>query len=308
MIDVRTELEAFHWTNATWTSGKLIAASPLRYEQHPSFAVMLDHGGWRDWGADDPYWQSGNFTKLLAFLRNETYEETAEYLSAKYGDGSILTYDDEGRPIFRPPDLLQPRIKPRRIPQYILDNYRYRSDYLGRRGISEDIQRLMAIGYDMDSKAVTIPWFNSDGSLGNVMYRKTRGKTFWYRKDSRPIGEMLYGIHLSYKHRLKSAAIVEAPIDGLTLMSNGVYGIATGGTAVTDAKIALILRSPIEELTIWRDQDGAGRTWQRRLVTALRGKIRLKIAKIPKGYKDVNEMVCAGVRVDDVNIRSVTIF
>jgi len=308
MIDVRTELEAFDWTAATWTSRKLICASPTRYESHPSFFVDLETGGWHDSGATDPYWQSGNFTKLLAFLRQETYEETAAYLSAKYGNGDVLTYDDDGRPIFKPPNLLQPRVKPRRIPEYILDDYRYRSEYLGRRGISEDIQRLMNVGYDMSSKAVTIPWLNADGSLGNVMYRKTTDKTFWYRKDSRPIGEMLYGIHLSYKHRLKQAAIVEAAVDSLTLMTHGIYAVATGGTAVTDAKISLLLRSPIEELTIWRDQDEAGRAWQKRLVAAVRGKIRIRIAKLPRGYKDVNEAACAGVDIRSVKIRNIYIF
>lgn len=303
MIDVRTELEAFEWTAATWTSRKLLASSPFRYETHPSFFVDLETGGWHDSGATDDYWSSGNFTKLLAYLRQETYEETADYLSAKYGNGEVLTYDDGGRPIFKPPNLLQPRVKPRRIPRYILDNYRYRSEYLGRRGITEEIQRIMAIGYDMDSKAVTIPWFNADGSLGNVMYRKTVGKTFWYRKDSRPIGEMLYGIHLAYKHRLKRAAVVEAPIDALTLMSNGIYAVATGGTAVTADKISLLLRSPIEELTLWRDQDEAGRAWQKRIVAALRGKIRMRIAKLPRGYKDVNDAACAGVDIRSVKIR-----
>lgn len=83
---------------------------------------------------------------------------------------------------------------------------------------------------------------------------------------------------------------MEAPIDALTLISNGIYGIATGGTAITDAKISLLLRSPIEEITIYRDQDEAGRLWQRRLESELRGKKRLKIAKIPTGYKDVSEV------------------
>src|SRR5690606_40617730 len=113
--------------------------------------------------------------------------------------------------------------------------------------------------------------------------------------DSRPIGEMLYGIHVVYKRRLTKAAIVESPIDALTLMSNGICGLATGGTAVTDAKISLLLRSPIEELTIWRDQDEAGRAWQKRIVAALRGKIQLKIAKIQRGYQDVNEEAFAGI-------------
>src|SRR5690625_1876617 len=89
-VDVRAELEQFDWTNAHWTHDRLIASSPFRYETRPSFFVTLDpsseyYGCWGDSGAVDDEWQSGNFTKLLSFLRAETYEETEEYLRYTYG-------------------------------------------------------------------------------------------------------------------------------------------------------------------------------------------------------------------------------
>lgn len=293
-IDIRAELEPFPWIRATWTESRLLAASPFRYDRQPSFYVILDGddaGCWGDSGASDPDWQRGGIVKLLAFLRDETIGETLEYLTLKYGEDNA---DTSYEPTLNLPQLYIPD-KPRvtRIDSAILEGYRYRSPYLGSRGISEDVQRLMSVGYDRQRRAVTIPWFNADGSLGNVKYRRTDSKTFWYASKARPIREMIYGIHIAYKQRIRRAAIVEAEVDALTLMSAGVFCIATGGTAFNEAKRDLILRSPIEELTLIRDNDPAGRAWRDRIVTELRGKIELRIANVRRPYKDANEEMCA---------------
>lgn len=50
-IDIETELREFDWTRARWTADKLQAASPMRYDQTPSFFVNLDGeyaGTWSD--------------------------------------------------------------------------------------------------------------------------------------------------------------------------------------------------------------------------------------------------------------------
>jgi DNA primase len=87
-VDIRTELEQFNWVQPKWSTDKLIAASPFRYDKTPSFFVNFTGqyaGCFGDSGAYDAEWASGNFVKLLSFLRNETYEETEEYLAGEYG-------------------------------------------------------------------------------------------------------------------------------------------------------------------------------------------------------------------------------
>lgn len=299
-VDVRAELEDFPWINAIWSTTRLMAASPFRYERHPSFYVILDesdpaYGAWGDRGAHDPEWQRGGFVKLLAFLRDETYEETADYLRAKYG---VRSSDDEIT--LRVPRLAADKPRITRIDSAILDRYRFRSSYLGQRGITEAVQRLMRIGYDKSRRAVTIPWFNADDSLGNVKYRRTDSKTFWYASNARPIREMVYGIDVMYSRRIKRAAIVEAEIDALTLMSCGFPAIATGGTAFNSAKRDAILRSPIEEIIVFRDNDPAGRAWRNRVIADLYGKIDVSIALVPTRCKDVNEWIAGGYGPIDV--------
>lgn len=290
-IDVRAELEDFPWINANWTSTRLIASSPFYYDRNPAFYVILDedneaYGCWGDSGADDPEYQRGGFVKLLSFLRDETYEETCDYLAHVY---SIIT-DPNAEFTLKLPKLLKadkPRITA--IDSAILDRYKFRSPYLGGRGISEGVQRLLSVGYDRQRRAVTIPWFNPDGTLGNVKYRRTDSKAFWYEKGARPIREMVYGINVIYSKKITRAAIVEAEVDAMTLMSAGIPAIATGGTAFNEAKRDLILRSPIEKLTTFRDNDTAGEKWENDLIRELCRKLELQRASVPTLFKDVNE-------------------
>lgn len=303
-VDVRAELELFPWLNATWTDTRLIAANPMYYDRKPAFYVILDessdaYGCWGDSGADEPEFQRGGFIKLLAFLRNETYEETSDYLAAKYGEAPSETEEIT----LKLPRLTTDKQRITRINTAKLDAYKFRHPYLARRGISEAAQRLMRVGYDRIRQAVTLPWFNPDGSLGNVKYRRVDSKSFWYEKGARPIREMLYGLDVMYAQRIKRAAIVEAEIDALTFMSAGIPAIATGGSAFTAEKRDLILRSPIETLLIVRDNDTAGRAWRNRVMAEMNGKIDVELALVPRGFKDANEWACAGGDVRQIHTR-----
>ena len=183
MIDVESELREFEWVKPRWTADKLIAASPFRYDKTPSFMVRLQPYGkypagvWTDSGAYDEEWRSGNFIKLLSFLRNESYEETEEYLRTKYmvsADGDII--------------VVQPKLKVKRYRQALnLTFSQAPAKYLKRRGISDEVQRMFGVGFDPKSNAVILPWRLPDGRLANVKYRKTYGKAFWYERGGWPI-------------------------------------------------------------------------------------------------------------------------
>ncbi|MCY9577974.1 toprim domain-containing protein [Paenibacillus alvei] len=168
----------------------------------------------------------------------------------------------------------------------LLDQYAYRHPYLERRGISEAVQRAMRIGYDRVRQAVTIPWFLPDGRLGNVMYRSVNSKVFWFTKESMPIRNMLYGIDVIYRRKVKRAAICEAPIDALFLMTCGIPAVAVGGTAFNEAKRDLIIRSGIEEITLFTDNDAPGEEMKRKTIELLDGYVTLREVAYPEGYKD----------------------
>lgn len=289
-INVRAELEIFDWERPTWTHDRLIAVSPFRYDRTPSFYVYTADtatakaGDWGDPGAVDPEWSRGGIVKLLAYLRNETVEEAYQYLQEKYGD------KPDGLPQLKPLNLAPERAPYRPLDMRILDRYKWRHPYLGERGISEPVQRLMRIGYDRGRNAVVIPWFNADGTLGNVKYRRVDTKVFWYEKGGRPIRDMLYGIDVVYARRIRKIALVEAEVDAMTLMSAGVPAIATGGAKSWNAiKRDMILRSPANEIVLLRDNDTAGRAWRNMIAEDLRREISVNIALVPAIFKDANE-------------------
>lgn len=290
-LDVQEMLTEYEWVSATWKPDKLIAASPFREEYHPSFFVNLSNGSWGDSGAYDEEYESGNLAKLLSFLRNETYEETLEYLIDLYG----VREKREGDRIKIPQVNVKETPKRKTLDESMLEPYKFRNPYLSNRGISERVQRFMGVGYDRKSKAVTIPWRHPDGVLANVKYRRIHGKTFWYARGASPVSSLVYGIDKVYKKDLKTVVVCEAEIDAMSWITCGVPAISLGGTAVTERQLDIIRRSPIEELIKAMDNDRPGEKMDRKLTNGLRGYLTVKSAKIPTEFKDANDALVSGV-------------
>ena len=291
-VDLVAELEAFEWTRPRWTSDKLLAASPFRYDRTPSFFVNLSEGdyagAWSDSGYYDEEWKSGGFVKLLSFLRNETYEETEDYLlesyAADWSSGEI--------------SLKLPKLEIEKERRYLsedlLSEYRYRHPYLEKRAIPDKIQRLYNVGYDRNRQAVVIPWYDARGRLANVKYRLIRGKTFWYEKGAVPIRELVYGLNVVHSRSIRSAVLCEAEIDAMSWASVGKFGIAVGGVNFTDVQADMIKRSPIEHLIIAADNDKAGA----KLVEQVERKMR--------GYVELESVDWRGIQAKDANEALVT--
>lgn len=301
-VDIREELEQYTWTKPRWTDSKLIAASPFRYDKSPSFFVNLETGGWADSGAYDADYESGNLAKLLAFLRDETYEETLEYLFELYG---VKEADTSGQ-VSIPPIKLSQKKERITLEEAVIEPYKFRNPYLANRAISEKVQQFMGVGYSKKDRAVTMPWRHADGKLANVKFRKVQGKVFWYTKGAAPIRTLVYGIDKVYRHRLTEVYVCEAEIDAMSWWSCGKPAIALGGTTVTKTQLDLIRKSPIERLVIAKDNDKAGGKLERKLIESLTGYVELTEVRVPNEYKDANEALVAGVGLDelsDVNVR-----
>lgn len=291
--NIRAELEQYEWRRATWTDEKLIACSPFRDDHTPSFYVYLrdtptaSAGNWGDSGTGD----RGNFIRLCALLRRVSEEEAREYLTYQYGTDTLigentapLALDVAG--ILRQIDRPQP--KP--LDMALLDRYKFRHPYLGRRGISEPVQRMMRVGYCREKRAVTIPWFTAGGGLAALMYRKVSGKAFWYERGGLPLRGLIYGIDVVYRKKLRSVVLVEAPIDAMYIMSAGFPAVALGGANFSAEKADVLKRSPLREIIVMADHDDAGQKWKREAVKKLTGHMSVKVAGYPSRYKDANDI------------------
>lgn len=286
-IDIQAELEEFEWPRAKWSASKLIAASPFRDDRTPSFFVNLDGemaGVWGDSGAYDDQWASGGFVKLLAFLRNETYEESEQYLLEKY-DFSVS--NDTFTLVI--PKLTDVR-KTKKLQRDIIE---ITSPYLSKRGISEQVQAQAGIGKSRHYGFVAIPWHSPDGQLANVKYRATRGKVFFYEKDARPIRELVYGADL-YVKSSENLVICEAEIDALSWRTAGYNAVAIGGVAFTKYQADILRRLPYKRLLVAGDNDKAGARFNAQVVRAMRGRDLAIVEWRESGCKDANDVLLAG--------------
>jgi DNA primase len=291
-VDVEAELREFDWTRPTWTGDKLLAASPFRYDKSPSFFVRLEPYGeypagvWSDQGAYDSEWASGNLVKLLAFLRNESYEEAEDCLAEKYGVA------DNGDGIRLKPLRLKVQRVRQPLSETVLQGVEEPSDYLLRRGISAETQAYYGV---RDCKsAVELPWRKANGRLANVKYRSKYGKTFWYVRGGDPIKNLLWGIDILNREivskDVRTAVLAEAEIDAMSWREAGFEAIACGGAEWSRAKRDLILRSPIEQLILATDNDKAGEKLRRAVESSLVGKVAIRHARVD-GCKDANDVL-----------------
>lgn len=290
-VDITAELEAYEWIRPRWTAGKLIAASPFRYESTPSFFVSLETGGWHDSGALDE-WSSGNFVKLLGYLRDEPTEDTEAYLLATYGG---FTYDDAIRLDTSGYKLRKPNVI---LGESIIQPLSSAgAAYVRGRGIHEKVVALNGLGYA--SKAIQIPWRDPAGRLANVKYRRIDSKTFWYESGGRSLRSLVFGADIAYKRRIKRAVLCEAEFDAMTWQSAGLFGLAVGGASLTQRQADIIKRSAIEELVLGGDNDAAGAKFNAEIRRLLGDYVRLSEPIWPPGSpKDANEAgVCSLQRI-----------
>lgn len=283
-IDIRSELEAFDWQTPRWSHDKLIAASPFRYDKSPSFFVNLDGefaGTWADSGFYDENWKSGGIVKLLAFLRNETYEETEDYLLDAYGYGEqverqrLIVPHLRERKTFRPLDasLIEVMASP----------------YLLTRGISAEVQLAAGVGRSKHARFVAIPWRLPDGRLANVKYRATRGKTFFYERGGYPIRQAVWGADLVTDG--KPCVICEAEIDAMSWHTAGYNAVAIGGVSFNRKQAEIVKMIQTDYFVVAGDNDKAGQRFNDSVVSALKGERLAVMRWADDRHKDANDVL-----------------
>lgn len=287
-VNLLDELKPFEFNNAKWSGGKLTASSPFRYDSSPSFFLNTEEGefsgAWKDSGAYDDYFSSGNFPKLLSFLRNESYEETIDYLISKYDyeySDAAIKFDIE--PLYIRKGNVT--IDEKKFKDKWLD-----SSYLDGRGIHPKVVELNEV-FD-NGNSIGIIWRDTNGRLATVKYRHKQSKIFWYEEGATPVNRLVYGLNHVIQRGIKRMVICEAEIDAMTWQSAGIFAVAVGGSTLNDFQADLIIGSGVEEIILGGDFDDAGERFNGIVESKLRDYIPniQKIQKIPdKTFKDINE-------------------
>ena len=287
-VNIWAELEPYldHFGDYRIRGDKLQACSPFRYERHPSFAVNLENGTWIDSGSPTDLYHKGNFVALLAYLRQEEYQDTEDYLFQAY---HIMLEDTERLQLKI--DLQQESTVGvtyewfKDFPQL-----QFRHPYLLKRGITKEVQRLFCIGFDKEHEAIAMPWFNSDKKAINVKFRSIRYKQFFYLQDGQLTRNYVYGLPQCKALGYKDVAIVESEIDCMYLWSNGIPAVAMGHAGINKNQIQLLLNAGIETVTFASDNDEAGERFRIEMRKKLPKLFTCYELEIPYMYKDVNDI------------------
>lgn len=300
-VDIREEIEEFVWENAKWTEDKLIATSPFRDgDSSPSFWVALTGeyaGVFGDSAYDDEYYRAGTLPKLLAFLRDESFEEACQYLLHKYD------YDYSTEAIL----LTLPTLKETKR-KIVLPSETYDKpidyEYLSSRGIHPKVIEMNSVF--KEGQAIGIVWRDINGDVCAIKYRDTRSKYFWYEKDATPLAQLVYGLDTVIKRGITRAVICEAEIDAMTWQSIGIYAIAIGGARINDKQVDMIVQSGLTDIILGGDNDEQGRKFNEKVKGKLRDRVTMWYLNYNDfgGCKDVNELGTAKLR--NVEIRKLT--
>lgn len=291
-------VEQFH--NVRLRGNKIQACSPFRSERHPSFAVNLENGLWIDSGASEESGRKGNFISLLSFLRDETYEETSNYLLEKYS--TLLNNTDELKLKI---NLCVDEQKNFNADTVMNETYPV-SKYLENRGVNFEIQKTFDI--KQIDNAVAMPWHNRNGNIINIKYRDINDKKFWYEKNGDLISNHVYGLWLVIANKINRVWAVESEIDCMYLWSLNIPAIAFGHGAITDKQKALILNSCIDTMIIATDNDTVGHRFAEVLKDEFCGWITTQRIAFPHGVKDVNDMCPDQINQVASNLKNDVVF
>ena len=168
-----------------------------------------------------------------------------------------------------------------------LDSYRYEHPYWEERGITDpDLKEFFDLGYDKETKCITMPDRDIDGNCLFVARRSVHTKWFNYPAG---VQKNCYGIYELYQYETfpSEVWITESMIDCLRLWQVGKFAVALNGVG-NKQQYQELNEMPCMSFVLATDMDEAGQRARDRLRKYVRGKL-LYEANMPKGRKDIGE-------------------
>lgn len=168
-----------------------------------------------------------------------------------------------------------------------LDKYRYYHPYWKKRGIVEEwLIELFDLGYDIETKCITMPDRNIAGKCLFIARRSVKTKFFNYPAN---VKKNCYGIYELYQLEEfpLEVWIVESMIDALRLWQVGKFAIALNGLGNAQ-QFKELSEMPCRVFVLATDMDEAGQKARDRIRMNVKGKI-FKQAFYPNGRKDAGE-------------------
>jgi DNA primase len=166
--------------------------------------------------------------------------------------------------------------------------------YLNERGIKDRSIARFQIGYDSSERRVTIPVFDSNGTLRLVIKRAIRNKDWpkYLYTEGVDKTRYLYGFDKIDPGMIKSwgVVLVEGSIDCVILDQYGVKPVvAIMGSALSEFQAEIIARARPKCIYTMFDRDSSG-IYATNSVHRLLSRIPQKVCRFPRGKNDPAEL------------------
>lgn len=170
-----------------------------------------------------------------------------------------------------------------------LDSYRYYHPYWAKRGITDEgIIELFDLGYDKDTKCITMPVRDSNGNCLFVARRSVQTKWFNYPQG---VEKPLYGLYELKQSQAKPQEMIvcESMIDAITAWQYGKYAVALNGLG-TALQFKQLRELECMKLILATDADEAGMKARERIRKNVKNKLIKEYVWNKEDAKDLNDM------------------
>lgn len=171
------------------------------------------------------------------------------------------------------------------VSEELLDTYRYNHPYWQKRKIDEATMIRFDLGYDINSKSITMPCWDYQGRCIGVTKRKVNSKWFHIPEG---VTKPIYLLNFAIKEGWKEIYLCESQINALYMNSLGYHACACFGTG-SEQQAKDLSKYGIRSVIFCFDGDDAGRRGRKRMRENLPPNILCSYIDLPEG-KDMNDL------------------
>lgn len=194
-------------------------------------------------------------------------------------------------------------------------------DYLHKRGLTDETIAEFGLGYSEKMQALAIPMYDTWGRCAAFLYRYFNKMPKY--KNSKNIdglfikGEFLYGLPQAQRNlkKTKTLMLCEGAFDAISAIQQGYCCVAYCGISIGKAHVEKIkeIISPVKaKVVLCPDNDGKASKFvmrSRDLFQKQASNVVVKVAVIPDGCKDFNDMLVKGLDiVNDCTYESIDLY
>ena len=245
---------------------------PFHVDQVDSCAINTDKGVWICFAGCG---QGTLYSFLMKYLQI-SYEESQQLVIKSQLNFDINMFDDLVEDDNTMPELAFP-FKQGFVPEWIFD-----------RGFNKTTLGKWGCGIDTWNGLV-IPIEDRDTRLVGWVTRKEFGTPKYLYSKGLKKSKILFGQHF-LKEKTPFVCITEGTLDTMWLDQNGFPSVAILGAILSKAQETLFSSLHTEELVLCLDNDEAGQTGLNKAMACLSKNFVVSYIKIPKEYKDVQDV------------------